>query len=853
MEKAGYDLSHIADKANSFHLPIGWIPGRGYILVDHDAVQEIDQSQFSKLRFKIEGSGVASYNRTVTLEKLIILSIQNLTAPALDNKGLYLVELTDVRFLLARTALVKSYNVVTPANDLTFPYVEGATSKYYRGDNYTWITMLEDIWAETSGLGSLDLSNASFPPTAPENWEFPGVSVLEALKRIGETTGNILVVGLDGSCKLQRKSYYDPANDSLLTEAQSFIQFDKGEQKGQLHAPPEKVIVVFPQRRFDFQNTSGLDQQPTWHDRHRMSPVYTVEKTLGLPGAIPGTKAILHDTMPALASANGTILNQADLQARADAIIGEAYKYPENRGDIYSGAWPFVPNARFDKISWYDIGYGLFTRINIRYNLDPLYDLEKTRAWANLLQENACVRPQVPNLNDEVEYNDRWGIARLEQDLPKGKTALARVQYGVPSTTTPTFSDSSYQIRVVEALGRDYKQGDKVYVVYHRQMGQWLVVASTGDGQLIRFKMRSKLPLGGKGRAIEIGTGPSYTEKGDVFPIKDPWTDPGMWREDVRDELRPQKGYMGWCVLPPDAEILNVSPNDPLYDLNGQPVREIVWMEQIARSITFTLKDPIQSGSAEAYVNNYYLQGKNPLDTDLNISQGDPRLVVYDPQGLFPRALAGAKGKARYNDRQHRYEIVTCNQMAILLTANLPQDVCEGTSSFSLPSNQINVATFPPYGQKPGGVSITVHNPLDLEGKQGDFCVIMWEEAQQRWILLQVQHKLLRILEGIYLAEEDSYTSQNPQGCNPYGQKSCKVVANYIYISTPSCERRLSEDAFIFQPQEVLTDWFVDGLMIKAMASTVYVPCKTPEYECDLEQGVACPDYGSPIHTASPV
>ena len=75
---------------------------------------------------------------------------------------------------------------------------------------------------------------------------------------------------------------------------------------------------------------------------------------------------------------------------------------------------------------------------------------------------------------------------------------------------------------------------------------------------------------------------------------------------------------------------------------------EVVWMETPARSIEFVLAGPLAAGQAMAAVTNYYLQGKPPAST----------VTVFDAQRNYPRALAGAAGKARWNDRQRRYEVV---------------------------------------------------------------------------------------------------------------------------------------------------------------------------------------------------
>ncbi len=100
----------------------------------------------------------------------------------------------------------------------------------------------------------------------------------------------------------------------------------------------------------------------------------------------------------------------------------------------------------------------------------------------------------------------------------------------------------------------------------------------------------------------------------------------------------------------------------------------------------------------------------------------------------------GAKGPARWNDRDERYEIVHCNQQAILLTATLDDDLCPDQSTAQLSDGSHAVMTFPPYGQEPDPLPNTAKNYFDLAGKSGDICLLVWDESLADWAIVQIRH-----------------------------------------------------------------------------------------------------------------
>lgn len=329
----------------------------------------------------------------------------------------------------------------------------------------------------------------------------------------------------------------------------------------------------------------------------------------------------------------------------------------------------------------------------------------------------------------------------------------------IPGDQTLDFTAYSPSItRVARDLeGKYWAEGSLVLCVLRR--GKWHIIGAS-PLKLIRFKMTSKLPLGGQGTAIEIGTGATYTEVGEEFPIKDPWDDPGSFRDDIHDVRRDEgKGYRGWCWIPPDADIDSDT---------GEPIREIIWMEHIAKWIDFTLLTDM-AGSAEVTVDAYH-DGRDPKYTwpDDAPDADDRKVYVYDTQGLFPRALEDGKGIAEYNEREHRYEVVFCDQQVSWMRCNLLANMCSGDSAALTAHAAVSWSGF---GTMPGTLPTTAQNPFALEAASGKKVLIVFNDASEEWEVVQTEHVHKEFAKTIY-----------------YDADSCTVKRTYFSGSYMSCD-----------------------------------------------------------------
>jgi hypothetical protein len=322
---------------------------------------------------------------------------------------------------------------------------------------------------------------------------------------------------------------------------------------------------------------------------------------------------------------------------------------------------------------------------------------------------------------------------------------------------------------------------------YRRQPLPWRYPSES----LKRFELTQNLALGSEANARLLewdDSASEYVMVGETIVVKDFTENPGSW---IAGE-----GFQGWCILPADAD-------DGKY--------EIVWMENIARFIEFTLTANMSSGSATATVNEWW-DIKQPIASPVTIN--DPRnlfrralsgakgiavydpkrdtyiaiecetkagwiagtsteamggttaaqmnvtvnrysgsqqdiqdpgssVVVHDPQGIYPRALEGAKCKAVYDAEADEYVLVECQQMVQRLSGTIPsinsgRGLLFADSYFAATVSGLEAITWSPFNQMPATSTIDIYNPHAWSAAVGAYFKAEWHEAKTRWELYQI-------------------------------------------------------------------------------------------------------------------
>jgi hypothetical protein len=140
-----------------------------------------------------------------------------------------------------------------------------------------------------------------------------------------------------------------------------------------------------------------------------------------------------------------------------------------------------------------------------------------------------------------------------------------------------------------------------------------------------------------------------------------------------------------------------------------------------ARRINFTLTAPMSGNVSNAATVNSYADGYNPGAT----------ADVYDVAELFGRALAMANGVATWNEESGYYEVIECDQLAILIQGTLASDLTGGSGSVTFGS----VLSPTPFGQAPTDTTLSVDNPFGFYAKSGAACLVVPDSAGTGWVL----------------------------------------------------------------------------------------------------------------------
>lgn len=162
----------------------------------------------------------------------------------------------------------------------------------------------------------------------------------------------------------------------------------------------------------------------------------------------------------------------------------------------------------------------------------------------------------------------------------------------------------------------------------------------------------------------------------------------------------------------------------------GYTVIEIVQMaDQICGTLTEDMGYTV-AGRASCTIDDHY-RGTSPLYIAASVN-------VHDPQGLFPRALSGAKFKATWDNRSQQYHLQECQQMCMKMRGTITGTLEEDDANITVTGLHIMQ---PFTGQAPDPLPATVPNTLNWAGSNGGIIIIDWDEGQETpgWIPSQLE------------------------------------------------------------------------------------------------------------------
>jgi hypothetical protein len=337
--------------ANSLYVPLGERPARGWILLprsDYDSIRGYGTSY--QLNLGIPG---------LSFGNLSIVQAQSVTTGLLgDQDAIYLVELTDARGVLANQFFQyptnSYYNVLSPA----YPGRYYASSMSGGITNWTWATMIGDLWNQlTFFLGAFP-GLPIVPSGTPTNWNLPGVSAWRALNAM------LTHIGLGISCDLTSATPYgivslgaaDASFDNLTAKYVNRLEDDLDWIDLGSGRVPGNVIVYF-RRINQYYGTEETIRRDNL--QWATNSVYSVNVSAPafFVGAV-GTHYI-QDDFPVRYDIDGNPL-AADV-ATAAAIATERVSqyfddiYSRTSGSMnrtYTGVLPFYAGSQVDGVCW---------------------------------------------------------------------------------------------------------------------------------------------------------------------------------------------------------------------------------------------------------------------------------------------------------------------------------------------------------------------------------------------------------------------------------------------------------------------------------------------------------------------
>lgn len=237
-----------------------------------------------------------------------------------------------------------------------------------------------------------------------------------------------------------------------------------------------------------------------------------------------------------------------------------------------------------------------------------------------------------------------------------------------------------------------------------------------------RFRLTSSLALMGSASAVLLNWNGVGWVEGNAITVNDEQPSPGRWKGELN--------YEGWCT--PRGE----SATD----------WSIVWMDLIALRITGTLNEDMSETTPDAsLVANvtHYHQGRNPGTT----------VDVWDPNNRFPSAVVDAKFTALYNDRRGRYELETCEQVALWGVAELEQGACGGEMQIK----NFEIIPIQEYSLDPPIQPTVAMNPRNHAGLMDNEVLLQRrnEGTEISWEVVDIDLSAIETIVDIYVDGRD--------------------------------------------------------------------------------------------------
>src|SRR3990167_1240959 len=340
------------DRVNSLFNPLG-APAYGWFMVRRKILDKIGVNATCTLKIEDDEG------RSLTANNLVIAKEPDVILPGKDGdeNSIYMVQLGDQRHLLADpflgVTINKQYNVRAPAWGGVY-YDDTRNS----GSDWTWSTMIQDIWQTCAVLGTFP-SLPFTPHGTPEGWKFPGLGAWDALCQVLWRIGCAVKwnpEAISDQYTIVRVGSDDAASDKVLSEAikAKRLIYDRYYMTSSKGRVPKKTRILFHRQEEHY----GTEQTtPKSSDQWSTSSVH--EETVTGANTTDSDANTIHtiwDDLPALYDVSGNITNQVDLTARAQERSDDFYRMLQYGGGrmlkTFSGILAIQPGSKIKGVSW---------------------------------------------------------------------------------------------------------------------------------------------------------------------------------------------------------------------------------------------------------------------------------------------------------------------------------------------------------------------------------------------------------------------------------------------------------------------------------------------------------------------
>jgi len=483
-----YQPAPFLGKANGYRVTSDGQAGTGYILLKRQQLDAMDRG-LSTFAITFETNGISAPSGTVTISNLHITNAVAVTGTIIEKPDdIYLVEFKDNIDYAQLTSLNKGYNLRTPDWVSSTSLLSASQNG---GVNWTWATMLANIWTNISPVvGGLTSVLATFPPSNPDNFADFGTNAWHAALHLCRSTHNRLICSRSGALHAISEGAADPTNTAHMALAlTNKILLNPSHPKTHTKTSvPETINVFFPKRNTAFQNNADPNVV-TGTEQWQSDPTYVKAVTstaiipaLAATGVIPGTVYPLYDSMVAVYNELGVLQNGAALttqaEARSLAYLNSLNEYEDARNDLYNGAVPFEIGPNFTCIHWYDFGNGIRTQ--------TFSSPKKTTDGVG----SGISWPGMPDLSRYHLPLERFAVGEVyNAAIEPGGSGVVRVQFGTrTSPTVTTWADTGlpHEITAHDIFNNTYAIGDRVFCVFHRQSSRWIIAnGNSGDSEIV--------------------------------------------------------------------------------------------------------------------------------------------------------------------------------------------------------------------------------------------------------------------------------------------------------------------------------------------------------------------------------